>query len=81
LSVAEYARIQQFPDNWIFMGTIADKYRQIGNAVPVGLAKAIGEMLISVASNKSEIVVKRIRGTSIHDRIQNAIRIGGTTEC
>lgn len=78
LSVAEYARIQQFPDEWIFMGTTSDKYRQIGNAVPVGLARAIGEMLISVANKDAEIVVKRTRGTGIHDKIQKAIRMGGT---
>lgn len=79
LSVAEYARIQQFPDHWKFMGSTVDKYRQIGNAVPVGLAKAIGEMLISVANKDAEIVVKRTRGTSVHDRIQNALIMGGTT--
>lgn len=78
LSVSEYARIQQFPDEWIFMGTTSDKYRQIGNAVPVGLARAIGEMLISVANKDAEIVVKRTRGTGIHDKIQKAIRMGGT---
>lgn len=81
LSVAEYARIQQFPDDWIFMGSMVDKYRQIGNAVPVGLAKAIGQMLISVANNDAEIVVKRTRGTSVHDRIQDAIRMGGFSKC
>lgn len=81
LSVAEYARIQQFPDEWIFMGSMVDKYRQIGNAVPVGLAKAIGQMLISVANNDAEIVVKRTRGTSVHDRIQDAIRMGGFSKC
>ena len=48
LSVAEYARIQQFPDNWTLTGTTIDKYRQIGNAVPVGLAKAIGDAIVSV---------------------------------
>ena len=81
LSVAEYARIQQFPDNWKFMGTTVDKYRQIGNAVPVGLAKAIGEMLIAVANKDAEIVVKRTRGTSVHDKIQNALMMGGTSKC
>ena len=77
LSVAEYARIQQFPPDWKFTGATASKYRQIGNAVPVGLAKAIGEMLISVAGGTHKIIVKRIRGTDIHNKIQNAIQMGG----
>jgi len=35
LSVQEYARVQQFPDDWRFAGALLDRYRQIGNAVPV----------------------------------------------
>lgn len=81
LSVAEYARIQQFPDDWKFIGTTAAKYKQIGNAVPIGLAKAIGEMLVSVAKEEHEIVVKRVRGTNIHDKIQKAICAGGMEKC
>lgn len=46
LTVREYARIQTFPDNWSFEGNMADKYKQIGNAVPVNLAFAIGRSLI-----------------------------------
>lgn len=77
LSVSEYARIQQFPDDWIFTGTLVDKYRQIGNAVPIGLARAIGDSIIATAENSSTIQVKRIRGTGIHEKIQEAIRLGG----
>tara|TARA_B100000315_G_C14515817_1_gene559099 strand:- start:640 stop:1434 length:795 start_codon:yes stop_codon:yes gene_type:complete len=47
LSVEEYARIQQFPDNWIFSGNIINQYKQIGNAVPVGLGKFIGQHIIN----------------------------------
>ena len=50
LSVREYARLQQFPDNWRFAGSVGQKYVQIGNAVPTGLGHAIGKMLVSVAS-------------------------------
>lgn len=46
LTVREYARIQTFPDNWLFAGTMGEKYKQIGNAVPVNLAWAIGRSLI-----------------------------------
>lgn len=42
LDVREYARIQTFPDSFVFHGSVASKYRQIGNAVPIQLAKAVG---------------------------------------
>ncbi|WP_422083409.1 DNA cytosine methyltransferase [Ulvibacterium sp.] len=43
ISVDEYKVIQEFPLDWKFGGTTLDKYRQIGNAVPVGLGRAIGK--------------------------------------
>jgi len=46
LSVQEYKRIQQFPDDWEITGTLLEKYKQIGNAVPVGLGYALGKHLI-----------------------------------
>lgn len=45
LTVREYARIQTFPDDWQFMGTLSAQYKQIGNAVPVNLAQAIGQSI------------------------------------
>lgn len=59
LSVRESARIQTFPDDWIFYGSTASKYRQIGNAVPVLLAQAIGEYLH-----------KRLKGENVQGRVQ-----------
>lgn len=59
LSVRECARIQQFPDDWIFMGATVAKYRQIGNAVPVGLGEAIGKAIIAVASKTASVQTKR----------------------
>lgn len=47
LSLREYARIQQFPDDWKFAGSTISKYRQIGNAVPIGLGAALGQALMS----------------------------------
>ncbi len=46
LTVREYARIQTFPDDWNFCGNLAAQYKQIGNAVPVNLAWALGRSLI-----------------------------------
>ncbi len=46
LSIEEYARIQQFPDDWVFQGRIETVYKQIGNAVPVGLGYAVGNQVM-----------------------------------
>ena len=46
LTVREYARIQTFPDDYIFTGSMASQYKQIGNAVPVELARQMGLALI-----------------------------------
>ena len=78
LNVKEYARIQQFPDDWIFTGNTAAKYRQIGNAVPIGLGEAIGRAILSVADNNSTIHTKRYRGTAVHSKIKNALELGGS---
>ncbi|WP_206922774.1 DNA cytosine methyltransferase [Alicyclobacillus suci] len=75
LSVREYARIQQFPDDWIIEGSVSDCYRQIGNAVPVGLGKAIGQMLIAVANGNAEIKTRRLRGTSVHQALHESQQI------
>ena len=48
LSVSEYKRVQCFPDDWKISGTIRDKYRQIGNAVPVLFGKAIGNAIVNM---------------------------------
>ncbi len=45
-TVNEYARIQTFPDEWNFAGSINQQYKQIGNAVPVNLAKEIGYSIV-----------------------------------
>ena len=45
-TIREYARIQTFPDNWEFSGSVAQQYKQIGNAVPVNLGQEIGYSII-----------------------------------
>lgn len=47
LSVEEYARIQEFPNDWEICGPILERYKQIGNAVPVKLGEAIAKTIIA----------------------------------
>ena len=51
LTVREYAIIQTFPDDWEFCGNMTAQYKQIGNAVPVNLAAAVGRSLIRLFNN------------------------------
>ncbi|MCB9223238.1 MAG: DNA cytosine methyltransferase [Crocinitomicaceae bacterium] len=52
LSVQEYKCIQEFPDNWQIEGSLLDKYKQIGNAVPVGLGFAVGNLIQDLMNEK-----------------------------
>lgn len=52
LSVEEYARIQEFPDDWKICGTINEQYKQIGNAVPIKLGEAIAKTIIADMSGE-----------------------------
>lgn len=50
-TVREYARIQSFPDDWEFCGGIGSQYKQIGNAVPVEMARRLGIQLIKAVKD------------------------------
>ena len=78
LSVREYARIQQFPDEWVFVGPSAAQYRQIGNAVPIGLSFALGKAVIAAAEGTAVVQTKRFRGTDVHQKLKEAMEMGGT---
>lgn len=51
LSVREAARLQSFPDDYMFEGSLSQIQQQIGNAVPPLLAKAIFKQIIEVHNN------------------------------
>jgi DNA (cytosine-5)-methyltransferase 1 len=55
LTMREYARIQSFPDEWQFIGSLANQYKQIGNAVPVNLGYHIGRCLIAMLEHQPNL--------------------------
>lgn len=53
LSIEEYKRVQQFPDDWKIEGSILNQYKQVGNAVPVGLGTALGNLILKHMRNQT----------------------------
>jgi DNA (cytosine-5)-methyltransferase 1 len=68
LTVREYARIQSFPDSWQFKGSLADQYKQIGNAVPVEFAKMLGIALTQSLDSISRLNDRQASGYRLSHR-------------
>jgi len=58
VSIRECARSQGFPDTYMFFGNVLEKHRQIGNAVPPPLGKAIGHSILTAVASQSRTKTK-----------------------
>ena len=69
LSIEEYKRVQEFPDDWKLAGPLLQQYKQVGNAVPASLGFAIGSLVRKLLKKEpipsvSEFAYSRYRNTS-----------------
>lgn len=75
LSIQEYALIQEFPNKWVFAGKMISVYKQIGNAVPVGLGymagKAVADYLTGNKAKNYSGKTSRYNGMSDREFISN----------
>lgn len=58
ISVQEYKRIQEFPDNWVLAGPLVQQYKQVGNAVPIGLGYAVGNLIMNLIKGIGSIPIE-----------------------
>ena len=67
-SVRECARLQTFPDQWIFAGSWTESMRQLGNAVPVELGEAVARQLFQVVRFSDGVATRLRNGVEIMAR-------------
>lgn len=84
LALSECSALQGFPTSWSFVGTVASRFRQVGNAVQGDVAAAIGRILLAAAKSEAKAKPqsapwpanfhKRIRYTAMEHVTNGAVR-------
>lgn len=80
ISIEEYKRVQEFPDDWHISGNTLQQYKQIGNAVPVSVGKAIGDLILKQMNHVSEenfidFNYSRYKNTNEESWLENYLKI------
>jgi DNA (cytosine-5)-methyltransferase 1 len=74
LTVRESARVQTFPDDYVFLGSWTEAMRQLGNAVPKNLAEVVGRSVFSALTGHSIRDRKRFRNEAIQSSRKREFR-------
>lgn len=85
LSIEEYKRIQEFPDTWQLAGPLIEQYKQVGNAVPASLGRAIGSLIFGLLNAEviklnSGFSYSRYKNTSDDEWVSNFKRIAASSQ-
>lgn len=85
LSIQEYKRIQEFSDDWQLAGPLLEQYKQVGNAVPASLGRAIGLLIYQLLNNEeiksnNNFLYSRYKNTSDEAWMLNFKRIANLSK-
>ncbi len=76
LSIQEYKRVQEFPDDWKLAGPLTEQYKQIGNAVPGSLGYAVGKLITNLINGNQIQTIDGFR----YSRYKNTDEVSWETE-
>lgn len=85
LSIEEYKRVQEFSDAWQLAGPLIEQYKQVGNAVPASLGRAIGSLIFRLLNaefieSDYEFLYSRYKNTSDDEWMENFRCIASSSE-